>query len=220
MTNHLPPPHVHGDHIVVRTVTGGKIRYATCAYAVSDRDDQIAFFLPQNRAYSKVTKGTQVTPRKDRELALRKELLEGQWELINNKPNPTPVLILSQPSQWFSIDLKPIGLGNSYTPCYVNFQRPLSRTQVGFDSDDLCLDLKLNTSTKRWDVKDTVDYQERIDLGMYSTQEQESIEASRKFALSLIEAGKAPFDGSWAKWQPALDWRDFPLPHNWSVYAT
>jgi hypothetical protein len=216
MTDYQPPPYAYGDKIVVRTVTGGKIRYATCAYAVSDNGDQIAFFLPPSRAYSKVTKGTRVSPRRDRELALRKELLKGHWELIDNKPNPAPVLILSQPGQWFSINLKPIGVGGSYTPCYVNFQRPLSRTRVGFDSDDLCLDFRLNPSTKNWEMKDAADYQERIGLGMYSIEEQKSVEVARKYALSLIQAEEAPFDGSWSEWQPELDWKDFSFPPKWA----
>ncbi len=209
-------PHSYGSQIVIRTVTSGKVRYATCAYSVSDTDDQIAFFIPEDRSFSKVTRGTRVSPRRDRELALREELLTGQWELIDNKPNPMPFLVLACPGQWFSVHLKPMGVNGNYIPYYVNFERPLHRTRIGFDTDDLCLDLKLSTSSNAWEVKDLIDYQERIELGMYSVEEQESVDIAKDQVTSLIDNGDKPFDGWWDNWCPEPSWRDFPLPQDWA----
>ena len=212
-------PHPPGSRIITRTVTKGKIRYATCAYTVRDSETEIAYYLPENRSYSKVTKGTRVTPRSDRELALRGELLTGEWELIDNKPSTPSQVIWSAPGQWFSVALKPLGENGDLIPCYVNFQRPLCRTRVGFDGDDLCLDLVLSSSSDSWEIKDAKDYEERIELGLYSTEEQEGVKDAKNRALDLISSGTAPFDGSWNAWRAEVDWVDYPFPGNWDEFT-
>ena len=161
-----------------------------------------------------VTRGTRVTPRRDRELALRQELLASEWELIPNKPNSDPFLVLLKPGQWFATIFRRLEEDGPFCPCYVNFQRPLQRTLLGFDSDDLCLDLRLSDSGS-WKLKDLEDYQDRVELGIYSDLEQTSVQAALDLVRSLIRDQQAPFDGSWRDWQPASEWTDLVLPEGW-----
>ena len=205
----------YGTPIVVRTVTKGKIRWASCAFTIIDTPTQIAFYCPKERNCCKVSKGTRIIGRRDREIALREELLTGKWDLVDHKPNPTSRLVLSSPEQWFSVFLRPEGVSGNYVPYYVNFERPHHRTQIGFDADDLCLDLKFSTFLNSWEVKDLLDYQERVELGIYSIEEQDAIRNAKDHVMSLIQEGRAPFDGSWENWRPETNWKDYPLPPDW-----
>src|SRR5437870_1891608 len=76
--------HEPGEIIVVRTVTNHLIRWASPAVVVADAPERIVYYRPA-RTTNKVTAGARVTTsRRDRELALRDELLRGAWQLVDH----------------------------------------------------------------------------------------------------------------------------------------
>jgi uncharacterized protein DUF402 len=205
-----------GDAVVIRTITGGKIRWAAPAIVVSDSDEEIAYYRPPGTTV-KITGGAHVaSSRRDRELALRSELIAGSWELLDHKPAGSGTLVVARFSDWFSVSLRPDPPTGDYRPTYINVETPHTRTALGFDVDDLCLDVVID-SDLQCNLKDEGDLIERAALGIYSSEQVEKIRDAASTAISRANSRQPPFDGSWALWRPDSRWRTPELPFGWRV---
>ena len=213
--------HLPGSTIVVRTVTGGQVRWASAAVAVRDDAEWIAFYST-GTASNKVTAGAAVrgVSRRERELLLRQELLDRRFPLVDRIPDvPSPSLIVTRPGDWFSVRWKQEGSG--WVAQYVNVCTPFVRTPIGFDTDDLCLDVVLRRRESgggyEASLKDEEDLFERAALGLYSSDEVARIRAVGVRAAGLAGSGAPPFDEEWANWRLPLGWTlPTRLPDRWS----
>ena len=210
-------PHRPGDVIVVRTVTDGRIRWASPAIAVEDSDEWIAYYLP-NAARNKVTAGTRVTSSlRDRELALRAELLAGEWSLVDHIPVSAPSLVMTRPGDPFSVRLRAEPEKGDFIPTYINIERAHARTTIGFDADDLCLDV-LIAPDGSWSLKDSDDLNERVVAGIYTEQDAAGVRAAATQAIARLESRLPPFDGSWSGWRPSPTWPFAQLRADWAAF--
>jgi hypothetical protein len=214
--------HAPGASIVVRTVTNARIRWASPAIAVTDTPDRIAYLM-RGRRRVVVTQGALIgttLTRREREVLLRQELLDGSWKVVKKDVGSDAgvgTLTTCDVGDWFSVKHVPDGSGR-FVPAYVNIERPLHRTPIGFDADDLCLDIVLDDQLA-WSLKDADDFDERCRLGVYSAQERDAVLAARDAAIARIEARAHPFDGTWRHWRPDPEWPVPTLPVNWSEGA-
>lgn len=213
-----PVPHVRGDRLAIRTVTNGRIRWAAPAISVMDTTDRIAYFR-RGPMRVMVTRGAAMgatTSRRERELMLRKELLDGTWDLVEKQPvgGPGGSLVIADVDDWFSVKLSPDDEGQ-FVPNYVNIERPHRRTKIGFDADDLCLDILVHADGS-WSIKDAEDFDERCALGIYPPAEREAVFRARDQAIARIESRTGAFDCSWQTWRPEESWTSFTLPSDWA----
>jgi hypothetical protein len=204
----------------VRTVTGGRVRWAAAAVCVADDDEQLAFFQ-SNLVPNKVTAAAAARwpDRRARELALREELQRREFPLVDKVPRRgEPTLTVARWGDGFSARF--VVHRDAWRPEYVNVCLPFRRSAVGFDTDDLCLDLEIDVRTDgstSWRTKDDDDLDERAELGIYTAREVARIRATAAEAVSRLQAGAPPFDGSWTRWSPDPGWRAHPgLPLNWA----
>lgn len=214
--------HNPGQLVVVRTVTSGQIRWASAAVVVRDDADWIAFYAT-NTSTNKVTSAAAMrgVSRRERELGLRKELLHHHFQLVDKRPDlPVASLTIARPGDWFSVRLRRSGSG--WVAQYVNVCTPFVRTPIGFDTDDLCLDLVLEPREGGgFDVsfKDADDLVERAALGIYSDADLSQIHSAGEAAARLAVAGARPFDDSWRAWAPDTHWATpDQLPTYWAEH--
>jgi predicted RNA-binding protein associated with RNAse of E/G family len=215
-----PTPHQPAQTIVARTITFGQVRWAGPGIAVSDRGDVAVYFRPKGTT-NKVTVGT-LTPtgRRDRELALRAELLARHFIVVDKTTGPgTGSLIVADRREPFSVWLQKDTSRGHYLPAYVNIEAPHRRTRIGFDTDDLCLDITLD-ATLDWLLKDDGDLDERTELGIYSGEQRRAIRAAAARAIIRAETRQFPFDQSWTTWEPDPTWPLPVLPRNWNEGTT
>lgn len=214
-----PPSGAHepGSRVVVRTVTNGRIRWAASAITVRDDDDAIAYFRPPGGTV-KVTQGSVwrgSESRRDRESRLRQELLEGTWVLVDKMlSNNAGLLIVSKPDDWFSVKLIRDG-ASDFVPTYINIQRPYRRTAIGFDTDDLCLDIVVSMDGS-YAIKDDDEFNERCAIGIYSKRERDAVHAARDAAIPFLERGSERFD-VWRTWTPPVALQAPVLPDDWAI---
>jgi uncharacterized protein len=91
---------------------------------------------------------------------------------------------------------------------YVNFERPLRRTPLGFDTFDEKLDLVVAPDgTYRW--KDEDELEQAAALGLLDA------EAVRAEAARVVE--EWPFPTGWEDWRPEPTWPLPQLPEGWDV---
>jgi predicted RNA-binding protein associated with RNAse of E/G family len=94
---------------------------------------------------------------------------------------------------------------------YVNFQRPLVRTRMGYDSMDLVVDLVVAPSYE-WQWKDNEDFEAAIERGILDEALRGPIALEAERVLHLLERREGPFDPEWTTWRPPNHWATPKLP--------
>lgn len=84
----------------------------------------------------------------------------GEWELAAGVWQETDLLLWKPPTSWFSVNAfhVPEGDGRRLRNWYVNFEHPTRRTEAGFDTLDLTVDLVVAPDLTGWEWKDEDEY--------------------------------------------------------------
>ncbi|NUK72740.1 DUF402 domain-containing protein [Streptomyces lunaelactis] len=134
----------------------------------------------------------------------------GDWELAPGVWQKTELLLWKPPTAWFSINAfyTTAGLRN----WYVNFDPPTRRTDDGFDTFDLTVDLVIDPGLTSWQWKDEDEYAHVRRLGIVSDTEHQAVELARAQVLAMLEDRAGPFADAdrWAAWRWNPGW---PRPH-------
>jgi hypothetical protein len=103
---------------------------------------------------------------------------------------------------------------------YINIQEPMRPTPIGFDSQDLELDIVV-APDRTWALKDDELLDQRVDEGRWTVAEAASIRAvGARIIDDVLEADAWWWDTKWASWEPDPsmvapvlrdDWRDVPV---------
>ena len=123
-------------------------------------------------------------------------------------------LILLEPEKFYST----IHIWNAesdHLECYyINFQLPVRRSPVGFDTLDLDLDLIID-SAYEWKWKDRDEYERGIQTGGIRPDWVKNIEYAQQEIFARIASRTYPLDTSWLHWRPVPGWSAPRLPENW-----
>lgn len=125
------------------------------------------------------------------------------------------VLMLQHPEDAYAIWLFWNAADWSFVGYYVNFQAPLARTAVGFDTLDYLLDIVVAPDLS-WRWKDEDEFSEARAAGILSPDVCEAALAPSTRAIADIDAKNWPFDGSLIDWRSDPDWTIPTLPDNWN----
>ncbi|MFD7681049.1 DUF402 domain-containing protein [Streptomyces sp. NPDC060187] len=141
-------------------------------------------------------------------------MASGRWELAGAVWQETDLLLLKPPTSWFSINafFVPDGDGRRLRNWYVNFEHPTRRTETGFDTLDLALDLVVAPDLTRWEWKDEDEYAHVRRLGIVSDTEHRAVDAARGEVLAMLTERSGVFAQAkrWAAWRWEPTW---PTPH-------
>lgn len=98
---------------------------------------------------------------------------------------------------------------------YINFQEPLRRFALGFESMDLTLDLVIAPGLERWTWKDEDEFDYGIQGGWYTPDLLVDLKAYGQGVLEDVAARRPPFDHPWDAWRPDPSWTAVGLPQGW-----
>ena len=94
---------------------------------------------------------------------------------------------------------------------YVNLERPLVRSAVGFDLDDLFLDLLVEPDrSHRWLDEDELE--QALEAGLLTTEDAAAARAEGERVLA-----EWPFPTGWENFRPESRWELPELPAGWDV---
>jgi hypothetical protein len=171
-------------------VHDGRVWRAQACRIVEESTTAMAFWIPAG-APAKVPSGGLRIP-------------SDQWELEDAAPNRDQ-LCVARPGRAHSIYLF-WSDDWELSHWYVNFEEPLRRTPVGFDTFDQKLDLiVMPDGTYRW--KDEDELEQAAALGLLDP------DAIRAEAARVLE--EWPFPTGWEDWQPDASWPVPQLPEGW-----
>lgn len=201
-----------GTPIVVRGIKAGKILTAEPAIVVSDTPEELSYWWPVGTP--RIGTLAMSLPRDQMWPAINRELKAGHWTLKERAWTTTRVLAVTAPGRWWAVWHMWLAGTDRFLCWYVNFQRPLLRTPIGFDGGDLDLDLIVRPDRSiAW--KDEDEYEDRVRMGAITAAEHAAVEAAREPVLARVAAGLAPFDGSLLGWSPDPAWPAPNLVDGW-----
>ena len=124
--------------------------------------------------------------------------------------------MLQRPGDAHAIWLFWDGPERRFAGWYVNFQRPFTRTPVGYDTQDLELDIWIPEGGP-WQWKDVEKLDERIRDGRFTRQEAEEIRAEGARFAADLDAGLRWWEDSWREFEPNPGWKVPNLPAGWDA---
>ncbi len=199
-----------GTHAIWRSRPQGDIGYVIPCTIITDTPRMIVLFQATNSICKKRT-GQRSGP-------------HGRNLLTGNNINSHQDQIWSGPStlrlhSWgtaYSI----IRTWNSNQKCaegwYINLETDWSRTRLGFDSQDLVLDITVAPDLSSWAWKDEDELEWSVKEGKYSAEEAAHIREEGRRAIQALETNVWPFNADWSQWQPRSAWDIPTLPVDWA----
>ncbi|HEX4931057.1 MAG TPA: DUF402 domain-containing protein [Gaiellaceae bacterium] len=179
---------------VWRDVHRGRVWRAQACRIVEESEETIALWMPR---------GTPTMLPIDREGRRIRIPIEA-WELEPSVGWTRDALTLTRPGRAHSIYV--FWRDGEFEHWYVNFEQPLRRSPVGFDTFDEKLDLIVRPDgTYRW--KDEDELEQAAALGLVDAA------AVRAEAARVLE--EWPFPTGWEDWRPDPSWPIPQLPEGW-----
>ena len=191
-----------GDPIVLRELWGDRVFEARPSLVVQDDPEQISLFLPPSvRCAVPVAEDGSVLRVPDR-----------PWRLDVHRRGPQGVLSFAWPGIPYAVLL----WTTHHRPVwYVNLERPLERTGIGFDTVDHALDVLIELDGSSWTWKDEDELEEAVANGLFTEADADGFRRWGERARDRILRGEPPFDRDWAGWRPDPAWPTPELPEGW-----
>jgi hypothetical protein len=186
---------------LLRYIRFGQLRRATAHLVVEDTPKRVVLHAPLGApAKVAVSDGSPFRGQADRTWAVR----DSEWHSYR-------VLRLIRWEAWHSLELFWHEHDDSFAGWYVNIQEPLRRSPVGFDTDDLVLDIWVEPDG-RWSWKDDDELDGVTELGRFTPEEAARIRAEGERVIA-----ERPWPTGWEDWSPDPSWPLPELPAGWNV---
>jgi len=101
---------------------------------------------------------------------------------------------------------------------YINLQTAFVRTTLGYDTQDLELDIVVLPDAS-WTVKDLDVLDERVAEGRFPAELVRWIVSLGEQLTSELDSGRRWWDDRWALWQPQRGWDSCSLPAGWETLS-
>jgi predicted RNA-binding protein associated with RNAse of E/G family len=119
--------------------------------------------------------------------------------------------MLQRPGEPYAIWIFWSGPAREFHGWYVNLQEPFRRTAIGYDTQDLELDIWV-PAQGGWELKDDDVMEKRIREGRFTPEQVAEARALAGRITRELDAGRRWWSDDWAAWQPDPAWRAPAFP--------
>jgi hypothetical protein len=116
------------------------------------------------------------------------------------------VLMLQRPDEAHAVWAFWEGPEREFAGWYINFQEPFRRTPLGYDTQDLELDIWIPAGDDAWHWKDVEMLAQRVREGRYTRAQVERVRAEGRRVAAELDAGRRWWDPRWALFEPDPAW--------------
>jgi uncharacterized protein len=202
-----------GDVIVLREIWEGKIWTTRPVIVVRDEADLIALHIAAGTCWKHHygQNGDHITA---------EERKKGSWRLgdaVWNRDHG--YLKLAIPGESYSVLLFWNGGYDQLRCWYINLEdpdRPMHRTDMGFDCTDQVLDVIIEPDLKAWRWEDEDELAETVEAGLIPPAKALLLYSKGEEVRDLLMSGRSIFNG-WEGWRPDPAWRTPVLPDGWDI---
>jgi hypothetical protein len=193
----------HGDRIVRREVLNdGRPWEAMGVYVVEDTDEHLVTYLPADAELG-FPPGTDFPT----DTGLHPWNTGRRWQGHG-------VLMVQRPGDDHAVWHFWEGADRAFSGWYINIQEAFVRTPIGYDTQDLELDIEVALNGE-WRFKDRELMAHRVLIGRYTQAQVHRVLALGDALGAELEAGRRWWDPSWSTWTPDPEWQPIPLPAGW-----
>ena len=194
-----------GATIVRREVLCGRPWLGTIVVVVADEPELLASYLPEGAPF---------------------DFPNGRWPTQNGRHpwhgrrawQGHGVLMLQRPGERYAVWHFWDGREREFAGWYLNLQEPFRRTSIGYDTQDLELDVWIPANGDgSWSFKDDDVLEDRVSEGRFTAAEIEEIRAEGARIGAMLDAGNRWWDTGWSHWSPPPDCGPKALPEGWDV---
>jgi uncharacterized protein DUF402 len=114
-------------------------------------------------------------------------------------------LSLQRPGDAYAILVFWFGDEREFRGWYVNFQEPFRRTEAGYETQDLELDIWV-PRTGGWEWKDAHLLERRVAEGRFTSEQVAATWAAGHSVTALLDAHNHWWSDEWASWTPPPGW--------------
>ena len=191
-----------GQHIVHREIWRGRPWHANMAIVVEDTAEALVSYTPEGspHAFPASADG-------------RKHPWDGRQRWVGNG-----VLMLQRPGEAYAVWHFWEGEERAFDGWYLNLQEPFRRTAIGFDTQDLELDIWLPLDGN-WRFKDDELLEVRIADGRFTSSQVERIRELGSSIGAMLDRGERWWADSWTAFTPDPGWVTPAFPAGWEDAA-
>jgi hypothetical protein len=196
-----------GDQVIWRSRPGGAIGYTIAAIVVTDTPQATVLLQPTGAPIKR--RAGQRGGARGRNLA--------QWDGTYEDRiwDGPPMLRLHAWGRAYSVLRAWDATHGCASGWYINLERGWRRTVIGFDSEDLTLDITVADDLSSWAWKDEDELAWYQETGLYSADDVAWIRAVGWEAVRDLETRVWPFDADWSQWRPNSRWPSPTIPTEW-----
>ena len=179
---------------------------------VRDDGEQIVLWFPKGTPW----KAPSTPPSRPRAPTRAERLATsaalGDW-IFTDSNWPVDTLVLMPARQWHEVRVSWLEDG-SHWGWYVNLQAPYRRTQCGFETMDLMLDVIVNPD-RSWYLKDEDELETFVAHGVFDRALADDVRAEAVRVAERAQRNEPPFNEPWPEWRPDRSWGVPTLPAGW-----
>ena len=124
------------------------------------------------------------------------------------------VLVLRRPGEAYSVWHFWDGPERRFVGWYLNLEEPFRRTSIGYDTQDLELDVWIPTG-EPWRFKDEEKLDERVADGRYTAEQVAATRTLGKAIGGMLDRGERWWAERWTSFEPNRAWRAPAFPDGW-----
>lgn len=181
---------------------------------VRDEGDFAALWFPLGTGWKAPTTPHGRPQEEDRGERLAECALRGEW-VFRDAEWDVDTLVLLREGAWHAVWVSWLPSGEHWG-WYVNLQLPFRRTERGFETMDLVLDVLVDRD-RTWRWKDEDELETWVARGVVDPELAARIREEGLEVAGRAERGEPPFSEPWPEWRPDPDWKLPELPPGWDA---
>jgi Protein of unknown function (DUF402) len=205
--------HETGATVVVQEIWKDAVWAARPMTVVQDEDDLVALWFPKGTRWKAPIPPPGWLREESRGERLATCLERREWVFTDSEWDVS-TLVLMRPGDWHALWVSWLN-GEEHWGWYVNLQEPFRRTERGYETMDLALDVIIELDRSwRWKDEDELDL--FVKRGVFGEGVATRIRDEGLRVAQRAERNEWPFDAPWPDWRPDRSWRAPQLPEGWS----
>jgi hypothetical protein len=183
---------------------------------VRDEGERVALWFPRGTRWKAPTLHPDHPWQHDRGHRLAECAARGEWVFRDGEWDVDTLWLMCE-GDWHSVWVSWLP-GGEHWGWYVNLQRPFRRTDLGFETMDLMLDLIVDPD-RTWRWKDEDELATWTERGLLDSALAGRIRAEGLEVAGRAERNESPFSEPWPDWRPDPSWELPRLPERWNAVS-